>query len=309
MKHWLTWAGLILFCISECVAAGVVFREKRNTESSEEGMNSHLVSQVMAEGSKFKTLIEESSNPMIPKGAYFLYTGGDITYLVNPAAKTIARIDRAETLNMVSKVSDMDEQQKRMGMKRETVEVKLEQKLDEAGPTMLGLPTRHYRYVLSYTEKQSAPGMRSPISTKTEEQHEFWATDALAGEAAIAAWQKDQMAEDAGESDAAVQQEENRMYAHGFILKHIITAKIKMSMPGMMMPGMGGGSETERSNREILELRRETIPASVFELPKGYAETELFSPGASDMPDLNALPGMGGPSKKAWPGNFGGDDD
>ena len=301
MKHRLIWAGLFLFCMSELAAAGVVFREKRTTESSEEGMNSHMISQVQAESGKFKTLIEESSNPMIPKGAYFLYTGGDITYLVNPAAKTIARIDRAETENMVEKTSDMNAWQDRMGMKRETVDIKLEQKLNESGPDMLGLPTKHYRYTLSYTEKQTDPCMRSPISTKTEEQHEFWATDALSGDAAIAAWQKELTAEDADESDAAVQREENRQYAHGFILKHIINTRITTSMPGMMIPGMGGGgAETERTLREILEYSSESIPASVFELPKGYKETEFFSPGGADMPDLNAFPGQG---------NWGGEDD
>jgi hypothetical protein len=60
-----------------------------------------------------------------------------------------------------------------------------------------------------------------------------------------------------------------------------------------MMPGMNDSS-TERVTTEVTELKRSTLSAADFELPRGYAETEFFAPGASGMPDLNALPGQNG---------------
>ena len=296
MKRWLLCMGVFFICMNSSLSAGGAFRGKQRVESSDEGVNNSVVSQALIEGNKLKILIEESSNPMIPKGAYFLSTGGDITYFVNPMAKTIARIDRAETEKLESQAGRMAEQNRQMGMKTEMADIKLEQKLDESGPTMLGMPTRHYRYTLSYSEKQHAPGLKSPMTTKVEEQHEFWATNALTDEAAMIAWQKDRLMESGDASDAAVQQAANRIYSHGFILKHVINTKSSVSMPGMgMMMGMGGGTDTDRTTREITDFRRESVPASVFELPKGYTETEFFSPGGSDMPDLNAFPSIGGP--------------
>jgi hypothetical protein len=190
------------------------------------------------------------------------------------------------------------------GKPAEVVDARLEQKLDETGPVMLGLPTRHYRYEVSYTEKQDMTGMPGSLNTKVEEQHEFWATEALEDQPAI---------RELGPVDPAgvgladvmpeVEELEARMHAHGLFLKHLVSRKTSTGVGGggglmRMMPGMSESS-AERISTEVTELKRATFTPAEFELPKGYEEIEFFAPASAGMPDLDDLPGAAGEGEDA----------
>lgn len=292
-------AGLLLGLAHSPVAgAGVVMREVQVTESSDEDVSGRRVTEVWAEGAQVKTVFVESANPMTPAGSYLLIPGGDIIYLIDPARKTLARMDMVEIGGIAEKGQAMaDEHADATGAKREIAGLKLDKTLDEPGPEMLGFPTRHYRYELSYTEKQHMKGMPGSFDTKIEERHEFWATQALNDEPAIAAIQADRT-EFSGDDapDRVVDEAGARMAAHGFFLRHMIERKSEsgMSEAGGMMRMMPGMSESsgERISAEVTELKRLAIAAAEFAVPKGYAETEFFAPGATGMPDLDVLPGQ-----------------
>lgn len=292
---------LLLLNVSLPASAGVVLRQVQVTESTNEEMNSRQVTQVFIEGEKMKTVFEESTHPMMPVGSYLLAPGGDLMYLVNPARRTISRMDIAEMEAIGDKGLEMGEKQaESTGLKTEVVDARLEQKLDETGPAMLGFPTRHYRYELSYTEKQHMTGMPGSLNTKVEEQHEFWATEALNDEPAIRELGAAATAGAAGLADVLreVEDLEARMHAHGLFLKHVASRKTSTAMSGggglmRMMPGMSDSS-ADRISTEVTELKRATITPAEFELPKGYEEIELFAPAATGMPDLDGLPGAGG---------------
>jgi hypothetical protein len=85
--------------------------------------------------------------------------------------------------------------------------------------------------------------------------------------------------------------------SHGLALKTIRSTESKMTpsmpSPGMMFGGRHGGSKT---TTEITELREESLKPDLFELPKGYTETEMTNPNAGGVPDLNTIPGGRGPS-------------
>lgn len=299
---------LLALGVSLPAAGGVVLRQVEVKEGGDEEAIGRQVAQMWMEGEKSKILFEESPNPMIPRGSYLLAPGGDFLYLVNPAQKTVARMDTYEMQAMGEQAGQFAERQaETTGQRTEVVDLKLELKLDEPGPQMLGMPTRHYRYELSYTEKQDVRGMPGGFRTRVHEEHEFWATDALKDEPAISAMRAEQLADPAADDvQREVQEAEARMYAHGFFLKHIIERKASSGMGGPMggMMGMMTGmneSEEERISREVTELRRATLSATEFELPQGYAETELFTPQGGGMPDLNSLPGMGEPDGGAMP--------
>lgn len=284
--------------------AGITLRQVEVTEGSEEGQNGRRVMRVLADGRAMKTIFEQSPNPMMPAGSYLLSPGGEMVYLVDPAKKTIARMDIEELENIGKKGQQAAEQQQEStGQEFEVVDVKLEKTLDEAGPDMLGFATRHYRYELSYTERQDMRGMPGSLDTRVSEKHEFWSTAALNEDAAVAAIRAELTeAPDAEDKQKEVLDAERQMQAHGLMLKHVLERSTKSGMTGASglmgkMMGIGRGmsdSSDERTTREVTELKRGPIAAAEFQLPKGYTETELMGPGGAGMPDLDALPGMGG---------------
>ena len=290
----------ILLGLSLPATGGVVLRQVRVTESSDAEASGRQVSQIWVEGEKMKIVFEESSNPIMPAGSYLVVPGGDISYLVNPARRTITRMGMARMIALGEKGQPVAEQQAETAGQYEIVDAKLEQTLDETGPQMLGFPTRHYRYELSYTERQYRRGMPGPVNTAVREQHEFWATAALQDDPAIQAYLANQLATPDGEDPRReVEELAVRLHAHGLFLKHVLARKTSRAVSGVAeeMPAMPGMSDAgaERVSREVIELRRATLMPADFELPKGYAETEFLAPAADDLSDSNVPPGQAGP--------------
>jgi hypothetical protein len=134
---------------------------------------------------------------------------------------------------------------------------------------------------------------------QVQETYEIWATHALEAKlAGAAAFKKHGGATGPSPGSAALPQVQEALNSHGLALKTIQTSESKMSSsmasPGMMFGGRHGGSKT---TMEITEFREESLKPELFELPKGYTETEMSNPNAGGMPDLNQIPGGRGPSK------------
>jgi hypothetical protein len=85
---------LLAALVAVSAEAGVMLREVTVTESNDEENSGRSVTRMLAEGKAMKTVFEESQNPMMPAGSYMLAPGGDMVYLVDPARKTIMRMDK-----------------------------------------------------------------------------------------------------------------------------------------------------------------------------------------------------------------------
>jgi len=291
--------GVVLASLALAAQAGVTMKVRSTTEA---GNNAHHeVTEVISDGDKARVNFIESDNPMMGPGSYVLRTA-ETTYLVNPERKSYMRIDKAEIDAMGQQASqsmaNTHQQMQKQGMDAQSTLSGFDFKtlVDEAGPAMAGMPTRHYKFHLSYqTTRKLGPGVSQNMGVERTE--EFWAATGLPGggvsEAIAAA--------SAGMADsfAEVQSAEKTMAEKGLRLKSISTSKTTGGLGGaygtMMNIGTfgaashAGGRETKRTS-EVLELHQGAVAASMFDLPKGYTETSMMGPGGN-MPDLNQMPG------------------
>jgi hypothetical protein len=260
-----------------------VLREVQVTASGDADGSARQMTQTLAEGGKLKTVFLESQNPMTPAGSYLLYTGGDLVVLVDPARNTLTHMEVAAMKAFPPEDGDTVVPAAAPGNgAAEVVDVALIQLLDEPGPRMLDFPTRHYRYEFSYTLRQRLGGAPDIEDTRVLERHEFWATSAIEDAPAMTAIRVERIA---GAQDdelrRALEDAEAHMAAHGLVLKRIVLRDSSRK---------AAGTVTERISTEVTELRRATVASSEFELPKGYAETEMFAPDVGGMPDMGPLP-------------------
>jgi hypothetical protein len=85
---------------------------------------------------------------------------------------------------------------------------------------------------------------------------------------------------------------------HGMALKMIETTDSEIKLPGlnMLFGRSGGSSQSSKTTMEVTELRKASLTPDQFALPKGYTEIDMANPNAGGMPDLNQIPGGGGPT-------------
>jgi hypothetical protein len=179
--------------------------------------------------------------------------------------------------------------------------VVLEKKVDETGPAMLGLPTQHLVYEVSYHQGPSLP---NAPTTEVHEKYELWATRGLDSRfASIPALKRaGELAKLNGSGGAEPREVSEALASHGFILKQSFSRESKTTA-GATMPMMGPmalmmrGRGTPRtvSSMAFTAIRDESLPAERFVLPKGYAEVEMMNPNMGAMPDLSKLPGAAVP--------------
>jgi hypothetical protein len=278
--------------------AGLQFTEVSNSGSH--GGTTKI--QVVADGAHFKATFIENSQGIPPVGTYVVGTGDGEMFIVSPATKAYARFDREQFAGMgqqaAGQAKQAHEKAERAGVKHTIENYKLEKLVDEAGPTTFGVPTRHYRYRVSYQDVMRMSGAPMAMTNNIEEVHEFWSTTALGEAAKVPDFRGGAGGESTGLESADKALEAERVMAkHGMMLKSIVGNKASMGGMGMMNPlamlGRGRGSN-KATTREIVALDRVDPPRGTFELPKDYQETDmmsLFTAAGGQMPDLNAIPG------------------
>jgi len=281
-------AAILSLCFTSLAIAGVQYTQVNS--SGGEGGNS--TNEMMLDGAKFKSVYVASDNPMMSAGLYVLATGPNEIYMVNPATAKYARFSTKDMQKM-----GQDAQQtggpNADQMKAEYQDFKATKDIDEAGPTIVGLPTRHYRYSISYKEIRQPPGAPMKMTMNVEEVNEFWASKEF--EMSTPKGWKDPTAgagDTSGQSNLQLQEAERQMAEHGFVLKRVVTRKANMG--GMMaVMAMGRGGDASMNSMEVTALNRNaTFPAGTFDLPKGFTEVDLvnlMTGGA--MPDLSSVPG------------------
>lgn len=262
-------AGLLACGLLVPVArAGWEYMAVTKGDGNEQAAQANMTVKGLVEGAKARVEFINSSNPMMPSGAYVLsQNGGKTMYMVNPEQRAYSKWDMEAMMGFAGGAMQM------MGIK--FTQPKIEKIADEKGPALLGYPTRYYRFRTSYTMSMNFMGMRR--STETVQDEEIWSTDRL-NDAGFNMWlnQKPQKTGNP-ELDKLIEAELSK--AQGFPLKRITTTMQKES---------DGKTETSKMTFEVTSLAKKDVPPSTFELPKGYTEQPMFPgmvPPAADNED------------------------
>jgi hypothetical protein len=287
--------------------AGVILHAEQSVDAV--NRHSHTEMDLSAEGDGLRADVTASDDPFTPVGSYMLFPNDETIYLVNPAKKTYTNMDMAAMAGMMQQVQRMQQQASGSSAPVGPEHVVVEKKLDEAGPVMLGLPTQHVLYDVSYHIPPSAPG--GP-AFDYHEKYEIWATRALEDRLAAAPVLKragSRLPNLGGVAGSGEPKEvTDAIGSHGFILKQNFTKEGKMIVQGMMAMAMGPAALFARAHQPhnassfvVTAIRDESLQAERFVLPTGYTETEMMNPNMGAMPDLSKLPGK--PEGAAQPGN------
>jgi hypothetical protein len=215
-------------------------------------------------GDNAKVEIQESGNPMLKEGTWLLSKNGAKTiYLVDPKEKTYAEWDPAAMLGAAGAVLNG------VGplVKFEFSDPKVEKLVDEAGPAIVGQPTRHYKYRTSYTMKIRVFGMGNETAVVTEE--DIWATSQLQ-DPALGVWLRADALKTGNEQlDKMIAS--GREKFTGFPLKTVTVSTSTNKK--------NNKQTTSRTTMEVTQLdTKATVPASAFEIPAGYEKTEMMMP-------------------------------
>jgi len=286
-------------------AAGVVLHE---TTSADIGnRQTHTEMEVSAEGDGLRADIVSSDLPFTPPGSYMLLPNDEQIYLVNPAKNSYALMDMNDMAGVQQAMQRM-QRQMNGGAAAGPQNVVLAKKVDEAGPVMLGLATRHIVYEVNY--HQPAPVPNAPVYD-VHEKYELWATAAFdARSAAIPALRRaGRLSRISSGGGPEPKEVTDAIASHGFVLKQNYAKESKMTLGSLAMAGpmmlmtRGAGSPHTTSSLTVTEIRDANLQAERFVLPQGYAEVEMMNPNMGAMPDLSKLPGQ--PGGTAPPGSPG----
>jgi len=144
-------------------------------------------------------------------------------------------------------------------------EPKVEKLLEEAGPTLVGLPTKHYRYRTSYTMKMKVLGMGNESSVVSDE--DIWVSDRLQ-DAGLSVWLRAEPLRTGNEQlDKLIAAGRGKF--QGIPLKMVAVTTSTNSK--------NNKQTTSRTTMEVTELdTKANVPGASFEIPSGYEKTEVM---------------------------------
>ena len=204
-------------------------------------------------GKQARMVFLQSELPELGSGSYLVSAdGGETVYLVNPTDKTYERWDVA---GMVSSMADMMRNM-RGEMKVRFEEPTVEKLLEEDGPKMQGMPTRHFRYRTSY---KATIEMFEKQTIETVMEEDVWTTTAIS-EPGVSVFLNRRASSGDEQLDHILTQEMNKV--PGFPLKRVTSTTQQTNKQ----------TTQSRSEMEIVELKNVVIPTSMFKVPRGYTE-------------------------------------
>ncbi len=278
--------GLVLaLCLAVPAVAGIVFtQEIRGEGEAAEFQNMTMRTSIDTGGAKMEILA--SGNPMMGAGSYILIQpDADAMLLVNPKEKTYASLDIGAMMGSMSQMmggSDPNAQQG--GVPRKVADPIVEKLLEEDGGTILGRPTRHFRWRTRYTMTMS-PGMGMDMAIATDQTEDVWVAD-LAIDPKLMRSFEGMGAGAALPADLQKIVDAAKQTQTGFPLKRIVvaTSKTEMTGSGMMAKMMAKSMAKQNSDKpttttfEVTELAEERVPASVFAIPPATPKPSSWRP-------------------------------
>jgi hypothetical protein len=243
--------------------AGIHYKSTTRTESQgSRAQSSDIQAEGWVSGEKVKVaFLTSNGNPMAQAGTYILSKdGGKTIYLVNPQDKSYAEWSLQGMLGAVGAIMNG------MGplLKVQFADLKSTKLGEDDGGTVVGLPTRHYKYRTTYTMTVKVLGMGNTADVVSDQ--DVWATSRLT-DLGLGVWLRAEPQRTGNaEFDKLIAAESGRF--QGFPLK-VVTTNTSTSKKG-------DKTTTTRSTVEVTSLDASaSIPASTFEIPAGYKETQM----------------------------------
>lgn len=262
-----TAAAVLLAAMALPASAGVYYEADTTTSGGDRTTTMKVKAWV--DGDRARVEFEEASGqPFISEGAYLVTTdGGKTVYLVDPAEKTYSEWDIAAMLQtagaMMESVGGM--------IDFEISDPEVEQLLAEDGGSLLGLPTRHYRYRTRYSMKMKVLGMRQ--SNESETVQDLWVTDQL-DELALGVWLRNEPPASGNEDlDRLIAAEFEKV--QGFPLKTVAVTTTVGGRKGKRR------SETTTTT-EVVRLERRDTSGQDYGWPDDYQRTEILPTGGEE---------------------------
>jgi len=237
---------LILLCAATAAAQfSFVLTERVGGKSS--------TAKGFSDGVKFRLEPQQSTADDDPHGMYVIWTdGGRTMYMVFPERQEFGRVD---THTLIAKAAE----ELKARMKEATLQLESPQVatvLSEAGETIEGHPTRHYKLRISY----SLHYLKSDLRSSYVEYEDLWtaADFEQEGAANLLIYFRP-----SGDPRIDLAWEHEVAQVRGFPLRQV-TLRTEVNEEG--------NSRVLRISREITHVRAGTVPASLFVLPTSYKE-------------------------------------
>lgn len=254
---------LILFLLlaaTHCFA-GMTYIAQTRTITGANDSNGDFRVQGWVSGNRARMEFLQSALPQLESGTYLVSSdGGNTVYFVNPKEKTFELWDIS---GMISNMADMMRSM-RGEMRVRFEEPKVEKLLEEEGPKIQNLPTRHYRFRTSY---KATIDMYDSDTINTVTEEDIWTTNAIT-EPGVKIFLDRRMSSGDEQLDHILDKEMSKVV--GFPLRRLTSTRQETKKQV---------TET-RSEMNIVELKTVDVPDSVFEVPKGFAEVD---PNDSDL--------------------------
>jgi archaellin len=242
--------------------AGIHYKATTTTQDAQAKNNTKVEVEGWVSGDNAKVLFKESGgNPMAKSGSYIITkNGGQTLYLVDPEEKTYMEWDLNAMLGFVGAMTGGG-----MGplLKMEFSDPKVEQLGSGDGGTLVGLPTQQAKFRTSYTMKVKVFGMGSESSVVSEQ--EVWTTNKLQ-DRGFGVWLRSNPRTGNPQLDKLIEAEMKTV--QGFPLKtHTVTTTTDKKK---------NRQTVTTTTTEVTQLdANASVPASAFEIPAGYEETEM----------------------------------
>jgi hypothetical protein len=244
-------------------AAGIHYKSVTRTQSEgSRGRSSETQAEGWVSGEKAKIVfLESSGSPMTQQGTYLLTKdGGKTLYLVSPKDKTYAEWSLQGMLGAVGAVMNG------MGplLKVQFDNLKVDRVAEGDGGLVAGLPTRHYKSHTTYTMTIKVLGMGNTANVVSEQ--DVWATTKVS-DVALGVWLRaEPLRTGNAEFDKLITSQAVKYPA--FPLK-VVTVSTST-------PQKGDKVTKTTATTEVTQLEANaSVPASSFEIPAGYKETQM----------------------------------
>ena len=239
---------LILLCAATAAAQySFVLTERAGGKSS--------TAKGFSDGAKFRLEPQQSAADDDPHGVYAIsIDGGRTVYLVNPVRQEFARVDLRTLMHKATEELKARMKQATLQLESPTVATALA----EAGETIAGHPTRHYKLRISY----SLHYLKNDLRASYVEYQDLWmATDIeQEGAANLLIYFRP-----SGDPRIDLAWEHEVAQMRGFPLRQV-TLRTEVNEEG--------NSRVLRISREITHVQTGAAPPSLFVLPAGYKEVE-----------------------------------
>ena len=254
--------------------ADLRYKVQTKTEGGPRNGGGTQVMQMTAAGDKARMEFVEGG-PMKSDSYILTKDGGKTMVMVSTKDKTYMNWDMDAMMGMAGAMTSM--------MKMEVTDPKMEKLLDEAGAPLLGYPTRHYKFRISYGMSMTVMGFSTASQVVRDE--ESWTTTRI-DTAALSRWIKKAPKTMNESLDKLIALERDRM--EGLPLK-TISAQTSTDKKGK--------AQVLKTTMEVTEVETLTADPKSFEVPAGYTEAKLDAgqeEGAEGAPQKGAPPSLPG---------------